>query len=164
SRGSSDGKRRTWIRGALVVSEMALACVLLVSAGLLIRSFLRLLDVDLGFQPARAAAWRVETGRRNSTPAQLIGFYEGLVRRIEAVPGVESAGLTDPLPLGRNRSWGVRAKGETYAKGQTPLAFPRLIDRGYIKAMRIPLRAGRDFTAQDTAQGERAVLINETLA
>ena len=164
SRGSSEGRRRAWVRGALVVSEVALACVLLVGAGLLTRSFLRLLEVDPGFQPARALAWSIEPGQRYATGAQRAAFYERLRRGVEAVPGVESAGVTDTLPLGRNRSWGVRAKGETYPDRQWLVAFPRVIDSGYIGAMRIPLRAGRDLSAHDTAESEKVMLINETMA
>ncbi|MEP7339026.1 MAG: ABC transporter permease [Acidobacteriota bacterium] len=164
SRGTSEGKGRAWVRSALVVSEVALACVLLVGAGLLIRSFKHLLEVDLGFRPEQAATWRIETAGKFSTPAQLTSFYERLIQAVEAVPGVESAGLTDSLPLGRNRTWGVRAKGETYPNGQNPLAFPRLIDAGYIKTMRIPLRAGREFTTHDTADSEKVMVINETMA
>jgi putative ABC transport system permease protein len=164
NRGSSEGRRGAWIRGALVVSEIALACVLLVGAGLLMRSFLRVLDVDLGFQPARVAIWTIETGQRYQKDAQRAAFYRELERSVEQVPGVESAGVTDCLPLGRNRTWGFRAKGVTYAPGQMPLAYPRIIDAGYIKTMKIPLRAGRDFTDHDTADSQRAILINETLA
>jgi predicted permease len=164
SRGSSRGRRRAWMRQALVVSEVALACVLLVGAGLLIRSFKRLLEVDLGFRPEHAAAWRIETGNRFETNAQQVAFFNELIRSVETVPGVESVGLTDTLPLGRNRSWGVRAKGQTYAEGQYPVAFPRIIDHGYIKTMRIPLRAGRDFSESDTAESEKALIVNETMA
>jgi putative ABC transport system permease protein len=163
-RGSSEGRRRARARKALVVSEVALACVLLVGAGLLIRSFKRLLEVDLGFRPEQAAAWRIETGGRFQTNAQQVAFFDELVRSVEAIPGVESVGLTDTLPLGRNRSWTVRAKGETYPIGQIPIAFPRIIDHGYLKTMRIPLRAGRDFTAHDTAESEKALIVNETMA
>jgi predicted permease len=164
SRGSSEGKGRAWVRSALVVAEVALACVLLVGAGLLVRSFLRLLEVDLGFRPEQAATWRIETGDKFSTPAERNTFFERLVRTVATAPGVESAGLTDALPLGRNRSWGVRAKGETYPDRQIPIAFPRLIDAGYIKTMRIPLRAGREFTAHDTADSEKVMIVNETMA
>jgi putative ABC transport system permease protein len=164
SRGSSDGRRRAWVRQALVVSEVALACVLLVGAGLLIRSFKRLLEVDLGFRPEQAAAWRIETGQRFPNNAQRVAFFNELIRSVEALPGVESVGLTDTLPLGRNRSWSVRAKGQTYADGQVPNAFPRIIDHGYLKTMRIPLLAGRDFSAQDTAERERSLIVNETMA
>ena len=105
SRGSSEGGRGAWIRSTLVISEVALACILLVSTGLLIRSFLRLLEVDPGFRPEQAAAWRIEMGQKYETPAQRNAFREELVRKVEAIPGVESAGLTDALPLGRNRTW-----------------------------------------------------------
>jgi putative ABC transport system permease protein len=164
SRDSSEGRRRAWVRQALVVSEVALACVLLVGAGLLVRSFKRLLEVDLGFSPEQAAAWRIETGQRFQNNAQQVAFFNELIRSVEAAPGVESVGLTDTLPLGRNRSWVARAKGQTYADGQFPIVFPRIIDHGYLKTMRIPLRAGRDFTAHDTAESEKALIINETMA
>ncbi|MBS1788102.1 MAG: ABC transporter permease [Acidobacteria bacterium] len=164
SRGSSEGKRRAWTRQALVVAEVAMACVLLVGAGLLIRSFMRLLEVDLGFRPEQAAAWRIETGDRFQNQAQRNAFFNQLLQSVEAVPGVESVGLTDTLPLGRNRSWVLRAKGETYADGQAPVVFPRIVDHGYISTMRIPLRAGRDFTEHDTAESEKVLIINETAA
>jgi putative ABC transport system permease protein len=164
SRGSSEGRRRAWVRQALVVSEVALACVLLVGAGLLIRSFKRLLEVDLGFRPEQAAAWRIETGNRFQNDAQQIAFFNELIRSVEAVPGVESVGLTDTLPLGRNRSWGVGAKGVTYQPGQFPIAFPRIVNHGYLKTMRIPFRAGRDFTEHDTAESEKVLIINQSMA
>ncbi|MBA3711462.1 MAG: FtsX-like permease family protein [Pyrinomonadaceae bacterium] len=163
NRGSSEGRQRAWVRGALVVSEVALACVLLAGAGLLVRSFLQLLEVDPGFQASHAAAWRIESGLVKESPAKRRAFYDELVRKIEAVPGVESIGITDTLPLGRNRSWNVQAKGETYPN-EAPTAFPRLVDSGYISTMRIPLRSGRDFTDRDAAASEKVVLVNETLA
>jgi predicted permease len=162
-RGSSHGMR-AWTRQGLVVSEVALACVLLVGAGLLVRSFKRLMEVDLGFRPEQAAAWRIETGERFQNNAQRVAFFNELILSVKTVPGVESAGLTDTLPLGRNRSWGVGAKGQTYAEGQYPIVFPRIIDHGYLKTMRIPMRAGRDFNEHDTAESEKALIINETMA
>ncbi len=164
SRGSSEGRRRAWVRQALVVSEVALACVLLVGAGLLIRSFKQLLEVDLGFRPEQAAAWRIETSNRFQNDAQQVAFFNELIRSVEAVPGVESVGLTDTLPLGRNRSWGVGAKGVTYPQGQYPIAFPRIVNHGYLKTMRIPFRGGRDFTEHDTAESEKVLIINQAMA
>jgi putative ABC transport system permease protein len=164
SRGSSEGGRSAWIRGTLVVSEVALACVLLVGAGLLIRSFLRLLEVDPGFRPEQTASWRIETGDRYQTSAQKNALYDQLVRSVEAIPGVESVGLTDALPLGRNRSWGARAKGVTYEKTAFLDAFPRMVDSGYIGTMKIPLRAGREFSKHDTADSQNVLIINETMA
>jgi predicted permease len=163
-RGLSEGRRTAWTRNVLVVSEVALACVLLTGAGLLVRSFLRVLDVDLGFKPERAAAWRIDAGQKYSTRAQQTAFYDRLVRSIEAVPGVESAGVTDALPLSRDRSWGAFVRGVAYPKGQTPLAHPRLVDWRYIRTMRIPLVAGRDFNDHDTAESEKVIVINEKMA
>jgi predicted permease len=135
--------------------------MLLVGAGLLLRSFLTLLDVDMGFRPEQAVAWRVDVG--DNYPDRL-GFYQRLVRRFQEVPGVESVGLTDTLPLGRNRTWGIQAKGEVYERGETPIVFPRMVDSGYTKTMGIPLIAGREFNEHDTAQTEKVMIINERAA
>ena len=164
NRGSSEGRSRTWVRGALVVSEIAFACVLLVGAGLLIRSFLRVLDVNLGFQPERAAAIRVDPDSRYKNQAQVNAYFDEVLRRVEAVPGVHGAGLTDALPLGRNRSWGVRAKGHVYAEGEYPDAYVRIVSDGYLGAMGIPLKSGRDFTPRDTPSSEPVIIVNETMA
>jgi len=164
SRGSTEGKQRSWIRSSLVVSEIAFACVLLVGAGLLIRSFLRVLDVNLGFRPERAAALRVDPDARYSTQAQQNAYFNEVLRRVKSVPGVEAAGLTDALPLGRNRSWGAGAKGQVYKRGQYPNAFVRVVSDGYLKAMGIPLRAGRDIAEQDTPSSQPVIMINETMA
>jgi predicted permease len=161
--GSTAGQRRNWVRGALVVAEIAFACVLLVGAGLLIRSFLRVLEVNLGFEPDRALAVRVDPDRRMPAKDQPAYFSE-VLRLAMSVPGVEAAGLSDALPLGRNRSWGAPAKGQTYPKGQFPDAFVRIVSGGYIRAMGIPLREGRDFDERDGPDSERVTLVNETMA
>jgi len=164
SRGSTEGKGHTWIRGTLVVSEIAFACVLLVGAGLLIRSFLRVLDVNLGFQPERAAAVRVDPSQQYSTPAQQNAYFDEVLRRVRDVRGIDAAGLSDALPLGRNRGWGVRAKGHVYKQGEYPDAFVRVVSDGYLRSMGIPLRTGRDFTERDTPPNEEVIIINETMA
>lgn len=163
ARGSTAGQGRNRLRGVLVVAEIAFACVLLVGAGLLIRSFLRVLDVNLGFQPERALAVRIDPDRRIAIKDQPAYFSE-VLRRAMSVPGVEAAGLTDTLPLGRNRSWGAPEKGHTYPKGQWPDAFVRVVSDGYIAAMGIPLREGRDFDERDGPDSDRVMLINETMA
>jgi predicted permease len=164
SRSSTESRGRNWIRSSLVVSEIAFACVLLVGAGLLIRSFLKVLDVNLGFRPERAAALRVDPDSRYRTQAQQNAYFDEVLRRVKAVPGIAAAGLTDALPLGRNRSWGAPAKGQTYARGQYPVAFVRVVSDGYLGAMGIPLRAGRDISERDTPSSEPVILINETMA
>ena len=163
-RGSGGSKRRAWLRNALVVSEIAFACILLVGAGLLMRSFLRVLDVNLGFQPERAAALRIDPSFRISSFAQQNSYIDEALRRTRSVPGIVAAGLTDVLPLGGDRSWGVAGKGQVYAKGQNPEAFVRVVSDGYFEAVGIQLRRGRGFTESDRASSEPVVAINETLA
>jgi predicted permease len=164
-RGSSQSRKHAWIRGTLVVSEVALACILLVGAGLLIRSFLRVLDVNVGFQPERAAALRIDPSSNYSTQAERNAYFDEALRRVRFLPGIQAAGLTDALPLGSDRSWNVGAKGQGYSIQQPPPpAFVRIVSDGYLKAMGIPLRAGRDFTERDAASGPPVMIINETLA
>jgi predicted permease len=166
SRGSSHGQRRVWIRQALVVSEVALACVLLIGAGLLMRSFVRLIEVDPGFRPEQVAAWRIQPSRQAVKNTEWNIFLKELVHRIEVLPGIESAGLIDTLPMGVTERLNVRAKGETYREGQIPMVFMHLVDDGYFKTMRIPLHAGRYFDQHDTTEiGNRFnIVINEKMA
>jgi predicted permease len=151
-------------RNTLVIAEVALACMLLVGGGLLFQSFHALLQVNLGFQPQNAMAWRVDPPRPFATPAETTAYLDGLVARVAALPGVESVGLSDTLPLSRNRTWGAGGVGIQYPEGKYPFAFPRLVDHRYLQAMRIPLIAGRYFDERDTAEREKAVVINESLA
>jgi predicted permease len=164
SRGSSGGKRQAWVRDGLVVSELAFACILLVGAGLLIRSFLRVLDVNLGFQPERAAALRVDPSFRIKSFQQQNTYIDDVLHRARSVPGITAAGITDVLPLGGDRGWTVEAKGQVYPKGHEPLAFIRIVSDGYFEAAGIPLRSGRTFTDRDRAMSQPAVVINETMA
>jgi predicted permease len=164
SRGSSGGRRHAWLRNGLVVSEIAFACVLLVGAGLLIRSFLRVLDVNLGFRPERAAALRIDPGIRFANAAQQNAYFDELLRRARAIPGILAAGLTDVLPFGGDRSWMVGAKGQVYAEGRRPDAYIRVVSDGYFEAAGVPLRSGRVFTEGDRASGDPVVVVNETLA
>ena len=164
TRGSTTGKSRNWIRDVLVVSEVAFAGVLLVSAGLLVRSFVRVLDVRLGFRPEHAATVRVDPERGFQSQAEQNAYTDDVLRRLRALSRIEAAGITDALPLGRNRTWGAGAKGKTYPRGKYPTAFVRIVSDGYLKAMGIPLISGRDISERDTAETEPVMVINETLA
>ncbi len=164
SRGSSGGKRHAWVRDGLVVSELAFACILLVGAGLLVRSFLRVLDVNLGFQPERAAALRVDPSFRISSLAQQNVFIDDMLGRVRSVPGIAAAGITDVLPLRDDRAWGVAGGGQIYEARHQPEAFVRVVTDGYFEAAGIPLRSGREFTERDRASSERVVVVNETMA
>ena len=164
TRGSSQGRGHAWMRSALVVAEISLACVLLAGAGLLIRSFLRVLDVNLGFVPERAAALRIDPNDTYKTQEQKNAYFTEALHDVMNIPGVQAAGLSDALPLGWNRSWGVAAKGVQYKPGDYPGGFPRMISEGYFHAMGIPLKAGRDFTERDTQGALNVIILNETAA
>jgi len=164
NRGSTGGRRHAWIRSSLVVTEFAFACLLLVAAGLLIRSFLRVLNVDLGFQPERLATIRVDPGSEYSTQARRNTYFDQVLRLVQNTPGIEASGLTDVLPLEGDRSWGVAGVGQVYDREHYPSAFVRIVSEGYFKAMGIPLLAGREFTEHDAASSEKVIIINDTLA
>src|SRR5262249_24415622 len=114
SAGSGQSRKHERTRSILVVTEVALACMLLVGAGLLLRSFLHVLDVDLGFQPERAAAIKVDyndnvPNDKNGglTTAKRTAIFQQILARVSAIPGIEGAGISDYLPLTENRSWGL---------------------------------------------------------
>ena len=164
SRGSSGGRRSSAVRETLVVGEVALAFVLVVGGTLLLRSFVGLLDVNLGFRPEGAMMWQLDAGRSFPNDTARIAYFENLVNRVRDVPGVDAVGLTDTPPLGRNRSWGIQAKGVVYDKGEVPTFFPRLVDADYLRAMRVPLIAGRQFTPNDRDGSELVAILNQTAA
>ena len=166
--GAGLGRKHERVRAALVVSEVALACVLLVSAGLLMRSFLKVLDVDLGFQPDRAAAIKIDYD--DSAPSADAGqakrgaIFQQILARVNALPGVQAAGMADYLPLGPNREWDAPVpQGKTFAPGELPEPLVYVITPGFIHALGIRLH-GRDFTWADGPHSERVVLINASAA
>jgi predicted permease len=163
SRGSTEGRGHAWVRSALVIAEVTLASVLLVCAGLLLRSFVHLLDVDLGFKPSQTFAVRIDLSG-NRTPEQRRAVLDEMTRRVAAMPGVEAAGMTDALPLDRNRTWGISAPGDGADRSRSAGAFVYVVGPGYLRAMGIPLKAGRDFGEQDTAKSLRVIIVNESLA
>ncbi len=160
--GLSEGKKHETLRAALVISELALACVLLVGAGLLLHSFLRVLDVDLGFEPSRTAAIKVDFD--DSKPERRGAILRDMLQRILAVPGIEAAGIADNLPLDMNRSWGLSAKGKQYKPGELPATFVYVVTPGYLNVMGMRMLAGRDISWQDETGKERVAIINQTAA
>jgi predicted permease len=161
SAGAGQGRSHQRIRSVLVVSEVALACVLLVGACLLLRSFLEVLDVDLGFQPDRAAAIQIDFQAK--TPEQLAMILERILAKVGALPGVSAAGMVDYLPMEQNREWGApRPKGSSYHKGDPTDSLVYVVTPGYFRAMGMSLR-GRDFTWDDQPKGVGVVILNETV-
>jgi predicted permease len=177
--GSGQSRKHERLRSVLVVSEVALACVLLVGAGLLLRSFLHVLSVDLGFQPERAAAVVVDyadnpalgNGNSDASAKAILdaraAHFQPLIERVSAMPGMEAAGISDYLPLGGNRSWGMPfPKGvkrpDKFPQGTTgPLVY--VVSPGYLRAMGTRVR-GRDFTWSDRMDKQRVVVIDEGYA
>jgi predicted permease len=162
-RGTAGSKQHDGLRSVLIVSEIALACVLLVGAGLLLRSFLRILDVDLGFTPSRAASISLDYDDKGD-PAQRSVIWQEILRQVEAIPGVETAGITDDLPMSRNRSWGISAKGKSYRKGELEGTFVYIVSPGYLNAIGMHLVEGRDIRWDDNDKKLGVVIINETVA
>ena len=163
-RGLSAGKKRAWLRSGLVVSEIAFASMLLVGAGLLVHSFVRVLDVNLGFQPEHTATLRVDPSIRIRSLAQQNAFLDDMLQRARAVPGVRAAGTIDVLPFAGDRSWQVSGKGQIYPKNHHPEAFIRVVSDGYFGAAGIRLQAGREFTDEDRVSSEPVAMVNQTLA
>jgi predicted permease len=163
-RGLSAGQGRAWLRNGLVVSEIAFACMLLVGAGLLVRSFERVLDVELGFEPEHTAALRVDPSPRIPNLARQNAFLDELLQKTQAVPGVRSAGVSDVLPFAGDRAWQVSGKGQVYPKDRHPEAYIRVVSEGYFRAAGMRLQAGREFTERDRESSEPVVMVNETLA
>jgi predicted permease len=161
--GTSRGRKDDRLRNVLVVSEIALACFLLVGAGLLLRSFLPVLDVDLGFQPVHSAPIALDLPPMKSNE-QFIAYSQELLRRVKAIPGVESAGITDSLPMSRNRSWGISAKGKSYRDGELPGTFVYVITPGYLDSIGMRLIKGRDIAWNDTDPKQAVVIVNQTVA
>jgi putative ABC transport system permease protein len=155
---------RAFTRRALVVTQVSIALVLLVSAGLLLRSMVRLFAVDPGFDHSHLLTMQVQGSARHfaSNAAQLRAFAEAL-DAVRHVPGVVSAGFTTQLPLGGgNDVYGVRTERENNPIGDAALRYA--VTPGYIETMRIPLLRGRLLDERDSAGAPVSVLINESLA
>ena len=161
-RGSSGKGERRLISG-LVSTEVALACTLLVVAGVLTRSLLNVLHVDLGFTPERAIALKIDPTAGQEPKARMVYFADA-VRAAESVPGVVAAGVTDTLPLDRNRSWGVARKGVPSTNGEFHIALVSRFGPGVIRAMGMTLLEGRDITGDDRDDTQPVVVVNQGLA
>jgi len=166
--GAGLGRQHERIRAGLVISEIALACVLLVSAGLLLRSFSNVLEVNLGFEPDHASSMNVEYDESAPTDEARVlkrtAIFQDVLARVAAIPGVQAAGISDYLPLGPNRSWDTPIpKGKVFAPGELPEPLVYVVTPGFIRAMGMGLQ-GRDFTWADGPKSERVIIINASMA
>jgi putative ABC transport system permease protein len=166
-RGSTEGFSGRRMRDLLVVVEMALALILLISAGLLIRSFLRLQQVNAGFDPSNVLTMQVELpSSRYKESVQVSTFFEQTLERIAALPGVESAGGINVLPLSGNnmRTSFTILNRPAPPPGQEPLAEARAVTPGYFRTLRIPLLRGEEFTGNYAKGSPGRIIINDSMA
>ena len=166
-RGGTAGARRNRARGLLVVSEIALSLVLLIGAGLMIRSFIRLEQVNPGFDARNVLTMRLSLpSAQYSELRKRASFFQQVIARIQSVPGVESAAAISRLPLTPGNSGrGLTIEGfQSDASGNGPNADYRVISPEYFKTMGISLIKGRVFTERDNTQASDAVIVNRTLA
>jgi putative ABC transport system permease protein len=164
--GSGGGFHRRGWRNALMVSEVALALVLLIGAGLLIRSFVNLLDVDPGYRAENLLTARLALPPRYRDNAQRVQFYEQVLHRLAAMPGVVSVGATSHLPLtGYNMGSTLRVESRPPQPGeQEPSAPVARVNPDYFHTMGISLRAGRLLNDSDTPEAPGVALLSEMLA
>jgi len=166
SRGAGEGVERHRLRSVLVVSEFALALILLAGAGLMIRTLILLGRVDLGFNPHNVLTMTVPLlGPRYQEQGAQAEFFTALLERVKTLPGVQWASISRGLPVQDWNGWGfVTEDNPSPPVNETPDGNYQVVGPNYFRAMGIPLREGRFFTAQDTEQSVRVVIVNEELA
>jgi len=178
-RGMSPGRRRRRLRGTLVVAEIALTLVLLLGAGLLIKSFAVLRHLDPGFSPERVLTLKVPLPEskyplptlRRPSPDRAMAFFDQVLERVGGLPSVQAVGIGSQLPLGVGVGWGKYcyldpADGHPLpgSLAEVPAVLFKLASPGYFRALGCRLRAGRLFTAQDTPSSLPVAVVNEAFA
>ena len=163
-RGGTADRWQHRVRGLLVVAQVALAVVLLVGAGLLLRTFAALAHVDPGFSPAETITMRLFLGDRPD--AERVALVDRILQRVETVPGVKAAGTIQFLPLtGMTCGTGFWLEGQV--PGDPAHSLPTncsIVSRGFFESMRIPILQGRAFDARDRADSPRVVVVNRSFA
>ncbi|AXC15107.1 protein of unknown function DUF214 [Acidisarcina polymorpha] len=167
TRTSTSGRKQHRLHSGLVVVETALGLVLLVGAGLLIRSFLHILSVDPGFRPDNVLTFRVGLSpKRYKQDADSLNFYRQLLTKLQALPGVESTTAGFPLPLsGSNINISFDIEGRPHAPGDSPDAQVSIVEPSFFHTLGIPILKGRSFSdAEDQPKGRPVVIVNQAFA
>jgi len=163
---TGDGQRH-FVRAGLVLAEVSISLVLLVGAGLLVRSLVTILDLPLGFSTSRMMTMTLApSGENYRSPAQFKAYWDRVMERVSAIPGVEQAALTGYLPMGTNitiTAFQPDSKAQLPAN-QQPLTHYADVGAGYFSTMGIPILSGREFTAQDEVLEPGVIIINEAMA
>ncbi len=164
-RTQAGGPESSRIRSLLVVAEIMMATVLLIGAGLMIRTVQKLASVDLGFATDRILSMRVEVPPTHyRTWEQVRGFFEAALTQVRTLPGVAAAALTSQLPLGSGPNSTIQVEHRAAGFGEGPLVQPTSVTPDYFATLAIPLLRGRTFAQADTPESSPVVVINEALA
>jgi putative ABC transport system permease protein len=164
-RGSSDGRGRHRLRNALVVAELTIAVVLLTGAGLLMRSFTRIIRVDPGFRTDSAVIMDLSLpAKKYKEPAQQALFADQALERLGRIPGVTAAAAVQALPFHGDYYLEFQIDGKPVAPGDQPGTLYYAVTPGYFKAMGIPLIRGREFAPSDTASGPLVTIVSQSMA
>jgi putative ABC transport system permease protein len=163
-KGASGKATRNIARNSLIVAEVALSLILLIGAGLMIRTFLNLIQGDFGFDPTTVLKMRVSlTSDSYQKPEQRLNFYNQLLGRLESLPGVVHAAAINNVPMGgsNNSSFAYRIGQTVYAQNQRPDIRYRVVTPNYFETMHLQLKEGRNFTAQDRTDAPQVAIVNE---
>ncbi|HXN17868.1 MAG TPA: ABC transporter permease [Candidatus Binatus sp.] len=159
------GRSRHGLRSSLVIVEMALALILLVSAGLLIRSLIRLQDVNPGFDPHKVMTASLDLPDAKYSDPKKAEFFRELIPQLEAIPGVQSAAAVFPLPMsGDEIRTSFQIEGRPVAKSDESHTSIRAVTPNYFGTMRIPLLQGREFTERDDSKATKVLIVNQAFA
>jgi putative ABC transport system permease protein len=164
-KGASSAESRGWLRNALVIGEVALSLVLLIGAGLMIRSFATMLRDDFGFKPQNVLSFQLMMSGADRSKEGLRSFYDQLLERLKTLPGVTAVGASDALPMGGNQNAVIKIAGRPQPeKAEKTFVDYRVVTPGYFNTIGTSLQRGRNFTAGDNEQAPRVVIINEAFA
>ncbi len=162
---TTGGYRNRRAQSLLVVAEVGFSLLLLIMAGLMLRSFARLTQIDPGFTPENVVSMRINLPpARYAQEGRMAAFFQQLIERVETVPGVESAAVASHMPFVYTEDWTFTVEGAASAPAQTQNLDTRTVSPGYFHAMRIPLLKGETFSPQDRADAPGVVIVNQAMA
>jgi predicted permease len=163
---SPQGDGRSWLKNTLVISQISLSMVLLIGAGLFLRSLQNAQSIDPDFDASNMLVAALDPGLQGYDEAQSDEFYGQLMERVGALPGVRSVsiGLSVPLTFGGSRQWGFSVEGYDFAPNERDNVDYNVVGSGYFRTLGIPIVAGREFTDADVEDAQPAIVINETFA
>jgi predicted permease len=164
--GSTPASQQRWYRNALVVGQIALSVILLVGASLIMRSFVRLLRDNAGFDSSRVVTFNISLPTiKYSKPQQQTAFFDELLRKVDAVPGVDAAAISSTVPLVTKRMTPVLPEGQAEAPLQErPIITVEMTSPHWFATLYVPMLSGRDFSDADRADSPKVIIVNQSFA